>query len=116
MPLYPNDDTPPTRIKSSAHTAARIGGSASAPIGREFHGPHPLWLRSAPADWLREQLAAHGAIGSVRMLLARGAQPELVDGDGRLPVAHALHGVPGHSLPGEGHAECHALLLRHLAR
>ena len=50
------------------------------------------------------------------MLLARGAQPELVDSDGRLPVAHALRGVPGHSLPGEGHAECHALLLRHLAR
>ena len=46
------------------------------------------------------------------MLLARGAQPELVDGDGRLPVVHALRGVPGPS-PG---SECHALLLRHLAR
>ena len=60
-----------------SHIAARIGGSASAPIGREFHGPHPLWLRSAPADWLREQLAAHGAIGFRGIQFA--SPDELVD-------------------------------------
>ena len=60
--------------------------------------------------------AAHGQAAAVRLLLSHGAQPELRDGNGATPVDHALRGVPGGCLPGKGHADCHALLLRHLVR
>ena len=61
--------------------------------------------------------AAHGHVECVRMLLAKGADAEIADGAGRMPIAHALRGVPLRGLEaGEGHAECYALLLRHLAR
>jgi hypothetical protein len=52
------------------------------------------------------------------MLLARGASAEARDAAGRLPVEHALRGMPdgGPAQLGEGHAECHALLLQHMAR
>ena len=50
------------------------------------------------------------------MLLARGASAEARDDAMRLPLEYALRGLPGSCLPGEGHAECHALLLQAMAR
>ena len=44
------------------------------------------------------------------------ASPDQPDARGALPLDHALRGMPGCCMPGEGHAECHLLLLRHLAR
>ena len=60
--------------------------------------------------------AAHGALDSVRLLLSHGAAPDAPDAAGLLPSDHALRGVPGHVRPGEGHADVHMLLMRHLAR
>ena len=60
--------------------------------------------------------AAHGQLGAARMLLARGASAEARDDAMRLPLEYALRGLPGSCLPGEGHAECHALLLQAMAR
>ena len=50
------------------------------------------------------------------MLLARGSSAEARDAQGRLPVAHALRGLPGQVALGECHAECHAPLLQHMVR
>jgi len=55
-------------------------------------------------------------VEAVRMLLARGSFAEARDAQGRLPVAHALRGLPGQAALGECHAECHALLLQHMVR
>ena len=60
--------------------------------------------------------AAHGQFECVRMLLAHGAAPDQPDANGALPTDHALRGLPGVCVPGEGHAECHQLLMRHLVR
>ena len=60
--------------------------------------------------------AAHGQLGCVRLLLAHGATAETEDAHGLLASDHAMRGMPGRCMPGEGHADCHALLLRHLAR
>uniref|UniRef100_A0A7S0JJJ5 Uncharacterized protein n=1 Tax=Calcidiscus leptoporus TaxID=127549 RepID=A0A7S0JJJ5_9EUKA len=60
--------------------------------------------------------AAHGQPDSLRLLLSHGAQAEAVDARGRFVLEHALIGMPGVSLPGKGHADCHRLLLRHMAR
>ena len=55
-------------------------------------------------------------VEAVRMLLARGSSSEARDAQGKLPVEHALRGLPGQAALGECHAECHALLLQHMAR
>jgi hypothetical protein len=55
-------------------------------------------------------------VEAVRMLLARGSSSEARDAQGRLPVEHALRGLSGQAALGECHAECHALLLQHMAR
>jgi hypothetical protein len=55
-------------------------------------------------------------VEAVRMLLARGSSAEARDAQGRLPVAHALRGLPGQAALGECHAECYALLLQHMVR
>ena len=60
--------------------------------------------------------AAHGAVGSVRLLLAHGAVSDIPDANGELASDYALRGVPGVCLPGAGHDECHQMLMRHLAR
>jgi len=60
--------------------------------------------------------AAHGEPEALRLLLAYGARPELRDNNGATPIEHALRGVPGCCLPGKGHADCYALLLRQLIR
>ena len=60
--------------------------------------------------------AAHGQLGALRMLLARGASAEARDEAGRLPLEYAVRGLSGLGPPGEGHAECHALLLQYMAR
>jgi ankyrin repeat protein len=59
--------------------------------------------------------AAHGQPSSVRMLLAAGAQANAPDKSGLLPLEYALRGSDD-CTPHEGHAACHELLLRHLAR
>jgi hypothetical protein len=59
---------------------------------------------------------AHGMADCVRLLLAHGATAEAADGAGALPTDHALAGWAGVSPAGQGHAECHALLTRHLVR
>jgi ankyrin repeat protein len=59
--------------------------------------------------------AAHGQPSSARMLLAAGAQADAPDASGLLPLEHALRGSD-ECTPHEGHAACHELLLRHLAR
>ena len=93
-------------------------GAAAAPT--LVH--HPASALSRPLETLSQGLgvlhfaAAHGQLSCLRLLLAHGAPPDQVDASGMLPTDHALRGVPGHVLPGEGHAECHLLLLRHLAR
>ena len=51
----------------------------------------------------------------MRLLLTHGAAPDEPDAYGRLPADHALRGAPG-CPPGEGHAECHLLLMRQMAR
>lgn len=60
--------------------------------------------------------AAHGEHESVRLLLAHGARPDLRDNNNATPIDHALRGVPGVCLPGKGHADCHALLRKHIIR
>ena len=52
----------------------------------------------------------------VKLLLAHGADPDQPDARGALPTDYALRGLPGCSPPGEGHANCYQLLLRHIAR
>ena len=59
--------------------------------------------------------AAHGQLECMRLLLTHGAAPDEPDAYGRLPADHALRGAPG-CPPGEGHAECHLLLMRQMAR
>ena len=96
--------------------------TAAAPTLSTTLVHHPLSALSRPLETLSQGLgvlhfaAAHGQLSCVRLLLAHGAPPDQVDASGLLPTDHALRGVPGHVLPGEGHAECHLLLLRHLAR
>jgi ankyrin repeat protein len=78
--------------------------------------PHrPLDARGCNGLAALHFAAAHGQLESVRLLLAHGAAPDEPDESGALPSDHALRGLSG-CQPGEGHAECHQLLLRHLAR
>ncbi|KAL3921699.1 MAG: hypothetical protein SGPRY_004815 [Prymnesium sp.] len=60
--------------------------------------------------------AAHGEPEAVRLLLAHRAQADVTDSNGATAIDHALRGVPGFILPGKGHGDCHALLLRHIVR
>ena len=60
--------------------------------------------------------ATDGAVPTLRALGGPYATAEEEDGRGALASDHALRGMPGRCQPGEGHADCHALLLRHLAR
>jgi len=75
--------------------------SPNAPCAR---GASPLHLA-----------AAHGQPDAVRLLLAHGSRPDMRDANGATPIDHALRGVGG-TPPGRGHADCHALLLRHIVR
>ena len=74
-------------------------------------GPTPI--NPSPREAL--PLTLH-QVEAVRMLLARGSSSEARDAQGRLPVEHALRGLSGQAALGECHAECHALLLQHMAR
>ena len=100
---------PPTAASGPVPVSAP-GQAASAPPAR------PLDVRSQAGVPVLHVAAAHGQLDCVRLLLARGAVPDQLDAHGALPSDHALRGVPGRCAPGEGHAECHLLLLRHLAR
>ena len=59
--------------------------------------------------------AAHGAIGSVRMLPPAAPSPSSSTATAASPSPTRCAASRA-TAAGEGHAECHALLLRHLAR
>ena len=103
--------------KALAHWVAAIGSTEL--LATILAPPHAVHADAVCYDGHTPlaAAAAHGHVECVRMLLAKGADAELADGAGRLPIAHALRGAPSRGLKlGEGHAECYALLLRHLAR
>lgn len=107
-------DTAPLDDGRLIHYAAALGAqdalalllSRSADVGAACTTDGALPLHFA---------AAHGQPSSVRMLLAAGAQADAPDVSGLIPLEYALRGSDG-CTPHEGHAACHELLLRHLAR
>ena len=83
-----------TLIAASADVSAIGGADGSAPL---------------------HLAAARGEAASARMLLAAGAAPAAPDGCGRTPLELCL-GASVACAPHAGHAACHEILLRHLAR
>lgn len=106
---------------SPAGTQAGRAPAATVPSPKETAPPRllrarPLDAKSCGGFTVLHFAAAHGAVGSVRLLLAHGAVSDIPDANGELASDYALRGVPGVCLPGAGHAECHQMLMRHLAR
>jgi len=102
--------------------APSASSSPSSPSSPKGVGPpplaaaHPLGELSQHGIPVLHYAAAHGQLECVRLLLAHGCAPDQEDSRGTLATEYALRGKPGHCLPGKGHADCHQLLLRHLAR
>ena len=102
----------------TAHTLRRPLTAPSPPPHQAEALPLPLTRRRPypyPSPGGGPTPTPH-QVEAVRMLLARGSSSEARDAQGRLPVEHALRGLSGQAALGECHAECHALLLQHMAR